>query len=219
MKKQAFTLIEILVAVSIIAILVSIAIPVSRSFIENGNSTKCLANLRDLGVQINAYAADNGYYPKAYNNNPIWKELQTWSGITNSSTWLCPDRFIKTAGNSTFTPAYSANARVFNTNGLRVAAVPRPSQVIALIDAGQRSGTGWAFHQMSLTPASAATDPANADTPLTGKPITEPNADIATDAACVRYRHQGSANALFVDGHVESKKIGTILEKNISVSY
>ena len=180
-----------------------------------------MANLRDLGAQLNGYASEKGYYPTVFSGNPIWLELQNWSGITNSSTWLCPARLIKSVGNSTFTPAYSANTRVFTATGLRTAAVPRPSQVIALIDAGQRaSPVGTAIHQMALTPTSAARDPANADRHLTGPPITEPNTDIVSGStAGVRYRHQGAANALFVDGHVEPMKLGTILEKNISVDY
>lgn len=217
MKKKAFTLVELLVVIAILALLAAIAIPFVRSSIEKGNASKCMANLRDLGAQLNGYAADKGHYPTPGDGNPIWLELQNWSGITNASTWLCPARFIKSSGTSTFTPAYSANARVFKADGVRIPAVPRPSQVIALIDAGQREINGTAIHQMTVTGAASQI---TADQPIVGKPITEPNTDIVSGStAGVRYRHQGAANALFVDGHVESMKLGTILEKNISVDY
>ncbi len=219
MKKHAFTLIEILVVISIIAILAAIAIPFVQSTIARGHSAKCMENLRDLGAQVQSYAKDKGHYPITFNGNTPWEEMGTWSGITNSSSWLCPARFLKSGKTSSqissFTPAYTANDRVFTRRGVRVDAVPRPSQVIALIDAGQRMPSGTAFHQMIVT---GANNPAHADRPLLGIPITEPNTDITTRGS-VRYRHQGSANALFCDGHVESMKLGSILEKNISINY
>lgn len=219
MKKHAFTLIELLVVISIIAILAAIAIPFVQSSIARGQSAKCIANLRDLGAQFQSYTADKGHYPITSNALPPWDVIGTWSGVTNSSSWLCPARFMKSGriGSQTtsFTPAYTANDRVFTPSGVRAAAVPRPSQVIALIDAGQRAVRGTALHQMMVT---GANNPANADRPLLGIPITEPNTDITTRGT-VRYRHQGNANALFFDGHVESMKPGSILEKNISISY
>ncbi len=219
MQKNAFTLVELLVVIAILAILAAIAFPFVRSSIEKGQSAKCMANLRELGALINGYAAEKGHYPpnKVYNpqtdtyqNFPPWFTIDAWSGNKDSSVWLCPSRSNK----SGFLPAYTFNTRVFNVPELKVVAVPRPSQVIAIIDAGQRAN-GWAFHQLSVP---GATNPADADKPLTGSPITAPNLGISP-GPCVCYRHQGFANALFVDGHVEAKKLGTILERNISTSY
>lgn len=213
MKKRGFTLVELLVVIAILAILATISIPFVRSSIEKGQASKCMANLRDLGVLINNYAGEKGHYPPSNSGAgpfPPWFTLANWSGIANSPSWLCPSR----ANKSGFLPAYAANSRVFTANGLRVTAVSRPSQVIALIDAGQRPNS-WAFHQLMVP---GATSQANADRPLSGAPITEPNMNITT-VPCVSYRHQDCANALFLDGHVEAKKRGTILERNISVSY
>jgi prepilin-type processing-associated H-X9-DG protein len=176
-----------------------------------------MANLRDIGAQINGYAAENGFYPRTEINKTIWDLTAEWSGSGRHSIWCCPARLIKKGTGSTpnFTPSYSANDRVFPATGLRVAAVPRPSQVIALIDASQRSPSGWANHQMNVP---GAENPDNAEKPFQHSPIAKPNTDINA-TACVRYRHNGAANALFLDGHVEAKKLGSILEKNISITY
>lgn len=217
MKNNAFTIIELLVVISIIAVLSAISFPFVKSTIAKGHSAKCLANLRDLGAQITSFTADKGYYPKTFTGNPIWTELGNWSGTLKPSTWLCPARLIKKDSNgNSFTPAYTANKRVFTESGLPVAAVSRPTEVIALMDAAQRAGTGWAIHQMNPP---GATNPATAEVPMTGVPITVPNIDIHDTTACVRYRHDNGVNALFLDGHVEARKFGTILEKNISIDY
>ena len=55
----AFTLIELLVVISIIAILAGILIPVMGRVREQGDSTKCLHNLRQIGAAMISYGADN----------------------------------------------------------------------------------------------------------------------------------------------------------------
>jgi prepilin-type N-terminal cleavage/methylation domain-containing protein/prepilin-type processing-associated H-X9-DG protein len=59
MRKSAFTLIELLVVISIIAILASIAIPVFSAAQEKARATQDAANLKNLGIGINAYLNDN----------------------------------------------------------------------------------------------------------------------------------------------------------------
>jgi prepilin-type N-terminal cleavage/methylation domain-containing protein/prepilin-type processing-associated H-X9-DG protein len=64
---HAFTLVELLVVVAIIAILAALGIPLVKTTIEKGNSTKCVNNLRQIGVAIVQYTADNdGYLPYSY---------------------------------------------------------------------------------------------------------------------------------------------------------
>jgi prepilin-type N-terminal cleavage/methylation domain-containing protein len=59
MKKSAFTLIELLVVISIIAILAGIALPVFNKVLEKGKLTTDMANLRQIGIGLQAYQNDN----------------------------------------------------------------------------------------------------------------------------------------------------------------
>jgi len=60
----AFTLIELLVVMAIIAILVSIALPVFVGILERGQQTKDLSNAKQIGLGLKLYAGDNdGKFP------------------------------------------------------------------------------------------------------------------------------------------------------------
>jgi prepilin-type N-terminal cleavage/methylation domain-containing protein/prepilin-type processing-associated H-X9-DG protein len=56
---RGFTLIELLVVIVIIAVLAAILLPVFGSVMAQGDSTKCLNNLRQIGMAINSYATDH----------------------------------------------------------------------------------------------------------------------------------------------------------------
>ncbi len=58
-RHRAFTLLEILVATSIMAVLVAALIPSLRAMSARAESTRCLGNLRALGVAMGQYLADN----------------------------------------------------------------------------------------------------------------------------------------------------------------
>jgi prepilin-type N-terminal cleavage/methylation domain-containing protein/prepilin-type processing-associated H-X9-DG protein len=58
-KRKAFTLVELLVVIGIIAILVSLLLPTLGRAREAAQRTACLANLRQIGQMMAMYANDN----------------------------------------------------------------------------------------------------------------------------------------------------------------
>ena len=58
-KSRGFTLVELLVVIGIIALLISILLPVLGKVRSAANSTKCLANLRTVGQAMVIYTNEN----------------------------------------------------------------------------------------------------------------------------------------------------------------
>ena len=69
----AFTLVELLVVIGIIAVLISILIPALSKAREQSIRTKCASNLRQIGIAAMAYAAENkGWLPHNESSNPFY---------------------------------------------------------------------------------------------------------------------------------------------------
>ncbi len=75
-KAAAFTLIEVLVVVAIIALLVSILLPSLKKARDQAKSLACKANLHDTGLAFVQYAHDHDpYYPlSSYIGSTIWPD-------------------------------------------------------------------------------------------------------------------------------------------------
>jgi prepilin-type N-terminal cleavage/methylation domain-containing protein/prepilin-type processing-associated H-X9-DG protein len=72
-RQIAFTLIELVVVVAIIALLISILLPALSSAREQGKQTVCLANQRTLAVCFVQYSADNkDAIVGSYTNRQSW---------------------------------------------------------------------------------------------------------------------------------------------------
>ncbi|MCB1076327.1 MAG: prepilin-type N-terminal cleavage/methylation domain-containing protein [Verrucomicrobiae bacterium] len=59
-RGQAFTMVEVLVAVSIIALLLGISVPAYSRMKGLARSSHCVSNLRQIGISLNTYLAEHG---------------------------------------------------------------------------------------------------------------------------------------------------------------
>jgi prepilin-type N-terminal cleavage/methylation domain-containing protein len=64
-KGKAFTLLELLIVMTVIAILIAILVPVLRQSRIAVRNTECMNNLRQIGVSCDSYVGDWQTYPPA----------------------------------------------------------------------------------------------------------------------------------------------------------
>jgi prepilin-type N-terminal cleavage/methylation domain-containing protein/prepilin-type processing-associated H-X9-DG protein len=111
LRSKAFTLVELLVVMGIIAILVGILLPVTSRAMDSARSAACKSNLRSIYQATAVYAADNrGYLPYGF----YWSQTNWATGDPNSLSNLSWVSWY-TAINKTLNPK-APNIDVTNGN-------------------------------------------------------------------------------------------------------
>ncbi|MHA1874385.1 MAG: prepilin-type N-terminal cleavage/methylation domain-containing protein [Candidatus Heimdallarchaeaceae archaeon] len=205
LKPHGFTLIELLVVVAIIAILAAMLLPVLSKARERARAAVCQSNLKQLGIAIQMYVDDfDGYFPIALNlsgGSRWWTYLLkpyiytkhcyggggTATKKPYAQIWRCPTRspyHVIVIGSKWLLPSYGVNGStwgyvnssgVLTNKGVPIQRIKKPSKTFSLID--MRDGYTTIDYPNRLNPGYTW--------------------------CAVDYRHNGGANFLFVDGHVE----------------
>lgn len=230
--RRAFTLIELLTVIAIIGILAAILIPVVGSVRHAAREVKSLSNLRQIGLALNLYADDhNDYFPPGYYYVPgdaerIWHvEILSYVGLevfthrADESLFVSPLAEIPVRdappGGTVMPFTYSAHGVLLSNtssedNRLARDHVERPTEVILVAEATQRSGNTYANATFG-NPSAFRTRGVSADL----DELIPTDTDVDGVGGSLRYRGRNAAPAVFVDGHVEALKKGTVKYRHI----
>lgn len=225
----AFTLVELLVVIGIIAVLAGIAIPAINRGLDSSKAAGCANNLRQLGVGVQQFAAENnGYLLKGwFNQGPNYGSgaNDTSWGYT-AGEWAGWDRVLLDYleqgtpgpnGKRVYTeksaslcrcPADKTKGNVFSNYQIGVGAIPNSYRFNASM---QELGQERAIKLITLPSQSKLILIADGvfknyhhvrlnDANEPGKISRANSNNIAAT------RHSGAANYLFADGHVERLK-------------
>jgi len=80
MRKTAFTLAELVMAIAIIAILLTVSLPALQSARRHGKATLCGSNVKQLALGLVAYEAENETFPYALDSTAREPPLGGYAG-------------------------------------------------------------------------------------------------------------------------------------------
>jgi prepilin-type processing-associated H-X9-DG protein len=84
----AFTLVELLVVIGIIAVLIAILLPTLSRAREQAKGVQCLSNLRQVGTAVTMFTSEHqGFLPKAWFNDRPWPSSKTLWNYPNADVW------------------------------------------------------------------------------------------------------------------------------------
>jgi len=212
----AFTLLELLVVIALIALLSALLLPALTRSKASAKRIQCVSNLRQLGIATHLYWDDNASICFRYGGTPTNGGQLYWFGwmgpgsegerqfdpgqgalfpyLRGRGVELCPafnyylSQFKAKSTNSTYGYGYNRYLGASVKQAVRLTQIARPSELTLFADAAQVNT--W------QSPASAA-NPMLEEWYYVDNTPSPPNA---------HFRHQQKANVVFCDGHILSEK-------------
>jgi len=223
----AFSLTELLVAIAIIAILVALLLAAVFQAKGRAQRIQCANNLHQLGVAMHVFLADNHGYPLLFANrndgypdhNRSWMAQLETVGLNSSNhntnhyqkgVWLCPSAQWNTRSTNGWLQEMTKSPHSY---GYNIYGLGDKTDNLGL---GGRVSFNFGFHTWTPTGVSEVLAPSEmmmiGDGFDASIALSRHNlAELAIYGNTLT-RHQGKANVVFCDGHVESPTLKWLFE-------
>lgn len=137
--RRAFTLVEMLVVIAVIALIAAMLLPALSKARQSSRRAACASNLRQLSVALNIYAGENeGDYPQITRTNH-WPS-QLYRSYENLDVLVCPSDRMPTERNFGVTPDEAPRSYVMNLFRDHFASTLSPAD-IQRFNSGMYGGT------------------------------------------------------------------------------
>lgn len=237
-NQSAFTLVELLTVVAIVAALAAIVFPVVAQTREKARQTACVSNVRQLGAALISYATDNDEtFPYSYRDDidnywPHFIAAYSGAGPKEGKLHTCPTTGLRNTTYSTnpqivglYSPA-PASANFFQTV-VRRDEVTVPASIVLLGDGlARRDGSNVEPEFVRAAAEFAYPHPAlrrdHTSDANWCAPWVVPNTDDCNNKQ-IAWRHNrglngtGGANFVFCDGHAQWETPGSLRDANWDV--
>ncbi|OGV50410.1 MAG: hypothetical protein A2017_15525 [Lentisphaerae bacterium GWF2_44_16] len=220
--KKNFTLVELLIVISIIVILAGLLLPALGRARDAGRRITCANNMKQIGLAVFSYASDNqDWVPMSYrsgNYNQLTKTMGSWVddiiSYLGKNVW---DGTTKGTPRTLVCPADSNECYTFSTIGEKTSNYLYNSH-LGHVDYETQVG----YRPKKL---SRCLQPSEAAIAIDGKAKTKntlcfgfSTQSDALDYSAMRHPSQND-NTLFADGHVKSSRIPYLTALELRLSY